>query len=77
MATRQFNLRLDAALDERLEALAARTGRTKAFYAVEAIESFLNDREDYYLAKDALQEFRDSGEASISVDEIDFGSLGS
>lgn len=77
MATTQFNLRLDEKLNERLEALAVRTGRTKAFYAGEAIEGFLNDWEDYYLAKDALGEFRDTGEPSIAVDDIDFGRLGS
>lgn len=76
MATKQLNVRLDEELDRRLEALAARTGRTKAFYAAEAIEGFLTDWEDYYLAKDALAEFRDSDEAAIDVDEVDFGALG-
>jgi len=76
MATKQLNIRLDEELDRRLEALAARTGRTKAFYAGEAIEGFLDDWEDYFLAKDALTEFRESGEPSIPVDDIDFAGLG-
>lgn len=76
MATKQLNIRLDEELDRRLEALAARTGRTKAFYAGEAIEGFLDDWEDYFLAKDALTEFRESGEPSIPVDGIDFAGLG-
>ncbi len=76
MATRQFNMRLDEVLDQRLEALAARTGRSKAFYASEAIQEFLDDWEDYFLAKDALAEFRDSDEAAFDVDTIDFGELG-
>ncbi len=76
MATRQFNLRLDEELDRRLEALAARTGRSKAFYAGEAIQGFLDDWEDYFLAKDALDEFRDSNAEAIDVDTIDFGALG-
>lgn len=75
MATKQLNVRLDEELDRRLEALAARTGRSKAFYASEAIEGFLDDWEDYFLAKDALGEFRDADEAAIDVDTIDFGSL--
>jgi RHH-type rel operon transcriptional repressor/antitoxin RelB len=75
VSTKQLNVRLDEDLDRRLEELAARTGRTKAFYASEAIEEFLDDHEDYYLAKDALAEFRDSDETSIDVDTIDFGAL--
>lgn len=74
--SRQFNVRLDDELDRRLEALATRTGRSKAFYATEAIHGFLDDWEDYFLAKDALAEFRDSDEAAVDVDDVDFGSLG-
>ncbi len=76
MSTKQLNVRLDEELDRRLEALAKRTGRSKAFYATEAIEGFLDDREDYFLAKDALAVFRDSEDVAIDVDTIDFGSLG-
>ncbi|MGO1543929.1 MAG: type II toxin-antitoxin system RelB family antitoxin [Gulosibacter sp.] len=76
MATKQLNIRLDEKLDQRLEALAARTGRSKAFYASEAIEAFLDDWEDYYLAKDALTEFRDSDETAIDVEDVDWNKLG-
>lgn len=76
MATKQLNIRLDEHLDRRLEALAARTGRSKAFYAAEAIGGFLDDWEDYYLAKDALTEFRDSDDAPIDVDDVDWESFG-
>ena len=75
MATRQLNVRLDEELDRRLEALAHRTGRSKAFYASEAIEGFLDDWEDFFLAKDAVAEFRDANEVPIDVDSVDFGSL--
>lgn len=75
MATRQLNIRLDERLDRRLEALAARTGRTKTFYASEAIADFLEDWEDYFLAKDALEEFRASGDGAIDVDDLDFERL--
>ncbi len=72
MTTKQLNIRLDERLDRRLEALAARTGRTKTFYASEAIAGFLEDWEDYFLAKDALEEFRASGDGAIDVDDLDF-----
>jgi RHH-type transcriptional regulator, rel operon repressor / antitoxin RelB len=48
-------IRLDAELEERLARLAKKTGRTKTFYAREAIEQHLEDLEDYYLALEALQ----------------------
>jgi len=51
-------LRIDAETERRLEALAARTGRTKSFYAREAILTQLDDLEDFYLAEDRLKDFR-------------------
>lgn len=48
-------IRLRPDLEERLARLARETGRTKTFYAREAIEQHLEDLEDYYLAADALK----------------------
>jgi len=48
-------IRLNAELEDRLARLAKKTGRTKTFYAREAIEQHLEDLEDYYLALEALQ----------------------
>ena len=72
MATKQLNTRIAEELDARLERLAARTGRSKTFYAEEFIARGLNDLEDYYLAKDALDEFMDAGEQSIVLDDVDW-----
>ena len=52
-----FAIRLDEATKRRLEALAARTGRTKTFYAREAIEAHLDDLEDFYLAEARMKDF--------------------
>lgn len=46
-------IRLKPDLEARLDALAKKTGRTKTFYAREAIEEHLEDMEDYYLALEA------------------------
>jgi RHH-type rel operon transcriptional repressor/antitoxin RelB len=46
---------LDSALEERLDRLAKKTGRTKTFFAREAIEQHLEDLEDYYLALEAVK----------------------
>ena len=47
-------IRLAPEIEERLEALAARTGRTKTFYAREAILEHIDDLEDLYLAEQRL-----------------------
>jgi RHH-type rel operon transcriptional repressor/antitoxin RelB len=47
-------LRLPAAIEQRLDALAKKTGRSKSFYAREAILRQLEDIEDYYLARRRL-----------------------
>jgi RHH-type transcriptional regulator, rel operon repressor / antitoxin RelB len=51
-------VRIDADTEKRLEALAARTGRTKTFYAREAILAHLDDLEDFYLAEERMKDFR-------------------
>lgn len=42
-------IRLPSEIEDRLEALAASTGRTKTFYAREAILHYLDDLEGAYL----------------------------
>lgn len=61
-------VRLSADIEERLEALASRTGRTKTFYAREAIEAHLDDLEDFYLAEDRMRGFRD--EDAIPLEQL-------
>jgi RHH-type rel operon transcriptional repressor/antitoxin RelB len=48
-------IRLDKEIESRLESLAKKTGRTKTYYAREAILEHLEDMEDYYLAVEVLQ----------------------
>jgi RHH-type rel operon transcriptional repressor/antitoxin RelB len=47
-------IRLPADIEHRLEALAEATGRTKTFYAREAIVEHMDDLEDIYLAERRL-----------------------
>ncbi|HYD39038.1 MAG TPA: TraY domain-containing protein [Allosphingosinicella sp.] len=61
-------VRLSADIEERLEALAARTGRTKTFYAREAIEAHLDDLEDFYLVEERMKGFRD--EDAIPLEQL-------
>lgn len=48
-------IRLPEDVEARLAALAAKTGRTKTFYAKEAILEHLDDMEDKYLAINRLE----------------------
>lgn len=71
-------VRLDDETEKRLDALAARTGRTKTFYAREAILAHLDDLEDFYLADERLRRFRDredlpseAGQAALSRTQLE------
>ena len=48
-------LRLPSEIEKRLDELARRTGRTKSFYAREAILRHIEDLEDYLLAQRRLR----------------------
>lgn len=48
-------IRLPAEIDDRLTALAKRTGRTKTYYAREAILRLIEDLEDTYIAVERLE----------------------
>jgi len=48
-------VRLPEEIENRLADLAAKTGRTKTFYAREAILEYLDEMEDRYLAIDRLE----------------------
>jgi RHH-type rel operon transcriptional repressor/antitoxin RelB len=48
-------LRLNSEIEERLDRLAKKTGRTKSYYAREAILEHLDDLEDTYLALRRLE----------------------
>jgi RHH-type rel operon transcriptional repressor/antitoxin RelB len=47
-------LRLPPEIEQRLDALAKKTGRSKSYYAREAILRQIEDIEDYYLAQRRL-----------------------
>jgi RHH-type rel operon transcriptional repressor/antitoxin RelB len=51
-------IRLPENVEQRLSALAQRTGRSKTFYAREAILEHLDDMEDLYLAEQQMTEIR-------------------
>lgn len=50
-----LTVRLDSSVEDRLTQLAHETGRSKSYYVKQAIENFLEDREDYLLALAVLE----------------------
>lgn len=60
-------IRLPQSVEKRLEKLARRTGRTKTYYAREAILEHLEDLEDLYLAEGALERIRSGEEKTIPL----------
>jgi len=59
-------VRIPVALDERLTRLAAKTGRSKTYYARKALETFLEDTEDYLLAVASYE----SSKKTIPLEEL-------
>jgi RHH-type rel operon transcriptional repressor/antitoxin RelB len=49
-------VRLNPQLEERLERLAKRTGRSKSLYIRRALEEYLDEQEDYLIALQRLEE---------------------
>jgi RHH-type rel operon transcriptional repressor/antitoxin RelB len=64
------SIRLEPEIEKRIDFLAAKTGRTKAFYLRELIERGLEDLEDYYLAADVLERVRKGEENTRSSADV-------
>jgi RHH-type transcriptional regulator, rel operon repressor / antitoxin RelB len=64
------SIRLDPAIERRLERLAVRTGRTKAYYLRELVTKGLDDLEDYYLADATAERVRKGEEATYDAEQV-------
>lgn len=64
-------VRLPQDIENRLQFLADQTGRSKTFYAKEAILKYLEEMEDIFLADQALKAFRESGEQVVSLEALE------
>lgn len=63
-------LRLPDDIEQRLERLAKATGRTKSFYAREAILEHLDDLEDLYLAEQRLLDIRAGRTQTVPLEDM-------
>ena len=64
------SIRLAPETEQRLDHLAAHTGRTKAYYLRELIEQGIDEMEDYYLAADVLERVRKGQEQVHSAADV-------
>lgn len=65
------SIRLDPATEQRLDRLAAQTGRTKAYYLRALVANGLEDLEDYYLAAATAERVRKGEERVYTLDEVE------
>jgi RHH-type rel operon transcriptional repressor/antitoxin RelB len=63
-------IRLPAEIEARLDKLAKLTGRTKTFYAREAILEYLDDLEDIYIAEERINKIRSGRSTTVSLDKV-------
>lgn len=64
-------IRLPEDIEARLDALAKRTGRSKTFYAREAIMEHLEALEDLYLAEKVVKRIQGGKEKVHSLEQVE------
>ncbi|WP_345752537.1 type II toxin-antitoxin system RelB family antitoxin [Microbacterium rhizophilus] len=65
-----LSVRLTPDEEARLDALAARTGRSKTFYVREAIGAHLDELEERYWADEVVRDWENSGKPSRPATEL-------
>ena len=64
------SVRLDPAVEARLDQLAQATGRSKAYYLRELIEAGIDDLEDAYMGAAVLERIRSGKEQTHSLNDV-------
>lgn len=65
-----MSVRLPTEVETRLTALAALTGRSKTFYATEAIVEHIDDLEDAHLSREVLARARAGVEGTVPLSAL-------
>ncbi len=63
-------IRLPREIEDRLESLSKKTGRTKTYYVRQAILDKLDELEDIYLAEKRLEDMRSGKTKTIPLEEV-------
>ena len=70
VSTLAVSISLDPDIEQRLDQLAAQTGRAKSYYLRELIEGGLDDLEDFYLADATMERIRKGKEKIVSSAQV-------
>ena len=65
-----ISIRLPDDTVKRLSRLAEATGRTKTYYIREALDEYMDDLEDIYLAQKRLEDIRAGRSETYSLEEV-------
>lgn len=61
---------LPDAVSQRLQKLAARTGRSETEYMIEAIREYLDDLEDVHIVEQRLKEIREGRAQTVPLEKV-------
>ena len=64
-------VRLKPEIEHRLKYLVQETHRSKSFYIEQALEAYLDEREEFLLASSRWEAYKGSGQQGISLTEIE------
>jgi RHH-type transcriptional regulator, rel operon repressor / antitoxin RelB len=65
-----LSVRLPKKLEEHLDALCAKTERSRSFYVKKALVRYFEDQAEMEWATKAYKEFVDSGKKTVSWEEV-------
>jgi RHH-type rel operon transcriptional repressor/antitoxin RelB len=65
-----LGVRLEKELEDRLESLAQQTGRSKSYHARQAIQQYVEDREDYLIAVAALEKVEAGKDRLVPLEKL-------
>lgn len=65
-----FAIRLDAETEARLNKLSSKTHRPKSFYVKQALNEYLEDLEDIYLAENEIENIRVGRSSLTSLEDF-------
>ena len=66
-----LTIRLPMEMEERLKNLSLETGRTKTYYVKEALNRYLEEMEDIYLAQRVVERIRSGKEKVLTSEELE------
>jgi RHH-type rel operon transcriptional repressor/antitoxin RelB len=68
---KQMAVRLPDEIYDRLKSLADKTGRSATYYLREALQEYMDDLEDIYLAEKRLEDIRAGKSRTYTLEEVE------